>query len=111
MGHSRLKLLAPTLLVLVVVSGILLMHGFESVSPEPLATHTQHDVDGADATATVAAVCVFVIAMVATASDNLAMSATVRVAIRPQTRRWTTRRSAGRKPPQSSSYELCVMRV
>lgn len=111
MRTSRRKLLAPTLLVLLVVSGMLLMHGFESVSPETLATHTQHDVDGADATATVAGVCVFVIAMVATAADNLAMFTTVPVAVRPQTRPWTTRRSAGWKPPQSSSYELCVMRV
>ena len=108
---GRFKILAPTLLVLVVVSGVLLMHGFESVGPEPLATHTQHDVDGADATAKVAGICVFVIAMVATAAVNLAMSTTVRVAIQSQTRRWATRRSAGRKPPQSSFYELCVMRV
>lgn len=111
MGRSRRKLLAPTLLILLVVSGMLLMHGFESVSPEPLATHTQHDADGADVTATVAGICVFVIALVATAADNLAMSTTVPTAVRPETRRWTTRRSAGRKPPQSSSYELCVMRV
>jgi uncharacterized membrane protein len=108
---GRFKMLAPTLLVLLVVAGVLLMHGFESVSPETLATHTQHDVDGADATATVAGICVFVIAMVATASVNLARSTTVPVAVQPQTRRWTTRRSAGRKPPQFSFYELCVMRV
>lgn len=108
---GRFKILAPTLVVLVVVSGVLLMHGFESMGPEPLATHTQHDVDGADATATVAGICVFVIAMVATAAVNLAMSTTVPMAIQPKTRRWTTRRSAGRKPPRSSSYELCVIRV
>lgn len=108
---GRFKILAPTLLVLLVVSGMLLMHGFESVSPEPLATHTQHEVDGADPTATVAGICVFVIAMVATAAVNLAMANAVPVAIQPQTRRWRTGRSAGRKPPQSSSYELCVMRV
>ena len=108
---GRFKLLAPTLLVLLVVSGILLMHGFESVSPEPLATHTQHDADGVDATASMAGICVFVIAMVATAAVNLARSTTVPVAILPHTRRWTTRRSAGRRSPRSSSYELCVMRV
>lgn len=111
MGRFRRKLLAPTLLVLLLVSGILLMHGFESVSPEPLATHTQHDADGADATATVAGICVFVIAMVATIAVNLAMSTTVPVAIQNQIRGWATRRPAGRKRHPSSSYQLCVMRV
>jgi Na+/H+ antiporter NhaD/arsenite permease-like protein len=111
MGRSRRKLVAPTLLVLLVVSGILLMHGFDSVSPETLATHTQHDADDADATATVAGICVFVIAMVATAAVNLATSATLPVAVRPHARGWTLKRMAGRKPAQSSFYELCVMRV
>ena len=104
-------MLAPTLLVLLVVSGVLLMHGFESVGAESLATHTVHDVDGADATAIVAGICVFVIAMVATAAVNLAMATTLPVAVRPQTRPWTTRRSVGREPPRSFSYELGVMRV
>ena len=63
MGRPRLKMLAPTLLVLLVASGMQLMHGFESVSAEPLATHAVHDVDVADATAIVAGICVFVIAM------------------------------------------------
>jgi hypothetical protein len=54
---------------------------------------------------------VFVIAMVATAAVNLATSATLPVAVRPQARGWTLKRMAGRKPAQSSFYELCVMRV
>jgi hypothetical protein len=49
--------------------------------------------------------------MVATAAVNLATSTAVPVAVRPQTRRWTTRRAEGRKPSRSFSYELCVMRV
>ena len=111
MRRPRLKLLAPILLVLLVASAMLLMHGFESVSPETLATHGVHAVDGADAKAIAAGICVFVIVMVATVAGDLAMAATLLAAIRPQTRPWTTSRSVGREPPRSFSYELCVMRV
>ena len=104
-------MLAPTLLVLLVASGMLLMHGFESVDAESLATHTVHDVDGAEATAIVAGICVFVIAMAATAAGDLATGATLPVAVQPQTRPWAASRSVGREPPRSLSYELCVIRV
>lgn len=107
----RLPRLTPTLLVLVVVSGVLLMHGFESVSPEPLATHTQHDVDSADVAATVAGTCLFVTELVVAAADSPAVSFTVIRLVEPQTRLWTTRGSAEGEHSQSSFYERCVIRV
>ncbi|HVR32768.1 MAG TPA: hypothetical protein VMS74_08660 [Acidimicrobiia bacterium] len=110
MAYARLRLLAPRLLVLVVASGMLLMHGFEAVSPEILLTHAQHEADTANATATVAGICLFVTALAVTAVNN-PRAATTTGPVEPCTRRWTTRRSSGWKPPRRSIHQLCVMRV
>lgn len=87
------------------------MHGFESISPEPLATHTQHDVESAQVPASVTGTCLFVTELAVTAVDSPAVSAHVIEIADPHTRRWTASPSSGWQPSLSSFYELCVMRV
>ncbi|MEX2654346.1 MAG: hypothetical protein WD532_04870 [Acidimicrobiia bacterium] len=103
--------LAPSLLVLTVVTGVLLMHGFEAVSPEPLATHTAHEADDSTSTMSMVGLCVFVAALAVMAVVLLPSFGSV---VPPSSRRpgrmdW--RMPVLRGPPDGFSYERCVIRV
>lgn len=105
-------LLASTLVVLSVVAGLLMMHGFEAVSPETLVNHAAHDDEGQTAVALAVGWCVFVGAVAASFAVALLSVAVL------ADRFW--RLGGGltcvlapvlRGPPAGFSYERCVIRV
>ncbi|MFP5333446.1 MAG: hypothetical protein ACLGHX_13930 [Acidimicrobiia bacterium] len=108
----RRESFATAFLTLVVVSGLLLMHGFEAASPEPLASHAQHDVALHDVerveVAAAVGLCVFVLVVIA--AVGLSLASEDRVVFR-RPRGWERPKTAVWRPLLPSSYELCVMRV
>lgn len=110
---SRRQLFATTTLVMAVVLGLLLMHGFEALSPEPLAAHAEHDEVWLDTeqrqVAAAVGICAFVLVMIAAVGASPAAGAQ-NVVLRRQ-RGWAGATTALWKPPPSSLHELCVMRV
>lgn len=110
--RRRLGLLVSTLLVLTVVAGLLLMHGFEAVSPEPLATHTVVDDEARPAVMLTVGLCVFVSAIAVSVAVALLFVGSL---VDP---RWqlvgglaTVVAPVLRGPPRGFSYERCVIRV
>lgn len=105
-----LSLLAPSVLVLTVVAGMLLMHGFEAASPEPLATHTAHEADGS--TSTMVGLCVFVAALAVMVVVLLpSFGSVVPASSHRGPGRMNQVMSVLRGPPDGFSYERCVIRV
>lgn len=112
-GMRRIfAVLAPTVLVLTVVAGMLLMHGFEAASPEPLATHTAHEADDSTSTMSVVGLCVFVAALAVMAVVLLpSFGSIVPVSPRHRSGRMDQLMPVLRGPPDGFSYERCVIRV
>ena len=110
--RRRFGLLVSTLLVLVVVAGLLLMHGFEAVSPEPLATHIVADDEASSATMVTVGLGVFVSAIAVSFAVALLFVGSL---VDPLWRRVGGLTIAVapvlRGPPRGFSYERCVIRV
>lgn len=110
--RRRLGLLVSTLLVLTVVAGLLLMHGFEAVSPEPLVTHAVADDEARPALMLTVGLCVFVSAVaVSFAVAFLFVGSLVDPLWRLVGGLSTVVAPVLRGPPRGFSYERCVIRV
>lgn len=102
----------PTLLVLAVVAGMLLMHGFEAAGPDAIATHTAHEADNSASTLLMVGWCVFVTALaVAAVVASPSFGSVVLASPRrlPGGMNWLM--PVLRGPPSGFSYERCVIRV
>ena len=105
-------LLVSTLVVLSVVAGLLLMHGFEAVSPNTLVHHASHDDVERSAAGLAVGVCVFVGAVaVSFAVALLFLGSLVDLLRRLVDGLTVAVAPVLRGPPRGFSYERCVIRV
>lgn len=105
-------LLASTVVLLSVVAGLLLMHGFEAASPEALVSHAVHLDEERIAVSLAVGWCVFVGALAASFAVGLL---SVGLLADPFWRLvgglTSVLAPVLRGPPSGFSYERCVIRV